>query len=232
MVLKWFSENGLSLEVWGRLCDLVTPRSASRRAVALAFMEGPRSACSVNWPRETGLIPRSALEIDDASQTRIDKIGTLIGDCRWGIHDISRVELNEHGLPRFNMPLELGLFLGAKRFGGPGQRGKTCLVLDSDPFRFQKFISDISGQDITPHGGDTGRIITAIRNWLSGSLPRSEPAISGGAEITRRFGRFQGDLPALCQELRIEFHELTFTDNVRIVSKWLLDTESAFSTPP
>ena len=179
-----------------------------------------------------GLVPRSALEIDDASQTRIDKIGTLIGDCRWGIHDISRVELNEHGLPRFNMPLELGLFLGAKRFGGLEQRGKTCLVLDSDPFRFQKFISDISGQDITPHGGDTGRIITAIRNWLSGSLPRSEPAISGGAEITRRFGRFQGDLPALCQELRIEFHELTFTDNVRIVSKWLLDTESAFSTPP
>lgn len=75
-------------------------------------------------------------------------------------------------------------------------------------------------------------IIDDLCDGLSGSLPRSEPAISGGAEITRRFGRFHGDLPALCQEPRIEFHELTFTDNVRIVSKWLLDTESAFSTPP
>src|SRR3954464_14644986 len=37
-VLKWASENGLSLEVWGRLCDLVTPSSASIRAVALAFI--------------------------------------------------------------------------------------------------------------------------------------------------------------------------------------------------
>jgi hypothetical protein len=179
-----------------------------------------------------GLVPRSALEIDDASQTRIDKIGTLIGDCRWGIHDISRVELNEHGLPRFNMPLELGLFLGAKRFGDSGQRGKTCLVLDSDPFRFQKFISDIAGQDITAHGGDTGRIITAIRNWLSGSLARGEPAIPGGADIAKRFGRFQADLPALCQGLRIEVHELTFTDKVRIVSKWLVDTEPKFAAAP
>src|SRR5258708_5767762 len=34
MVLKWLSENGLSLEVCGLLCDLVTPRSASKSAVA------------------------------------------------------------------------------------------------------------------------------------------------------------------------------------------------------
>jgi hypothetical protein len=174
-----------------------------------------------------GLVPRSALEIDDASQTRIDKIANLIGECRWGVHDISRVELNEHGLPRFNMPLELGLFLGAKRFGGSGQRGKACLVLDTDPFRFQRFISDIAGQDVTPHGGEISRVITAIRNWLSGSLPESEPGIPGGLEIARWFRRFQDDLPALCQELRIEVHELTFTDNVRIMSKWLLRFESA-----
>ena len=177
-----------------------------------------------------GLVPRSALEISDASQTRIDKIGTLIGGCQWGIHDISRVELNDYGLPRFNMPLELGLFLGAKQFGGSGQRGKTCLVLDTDPFRFQMFISDIAGQDITPHGGEPRRIITAIRNWLAGSLPPGEPVIPGGSEIARRFGRFQADLPALCQELQIEVLELTFTDKVRIVSKWLLDTESAQGT--
>lgn len=173
-----------------------------------------------------GLVPRSALEIDDASQTRIDKIGTLIGGCQCGIHDISRVELNEHGLPRFNMPPELGLFLGAKRFGGPEQRRKTCLVLDSEPFQYQTFISDISGQDITAHGGDTGRTITAIRNWLSSSLPGDQQAIPGGAEMTRRFGRLRSDLPALCRKLHIEVHELTFTDNVRIVSKWLQDTEA------
>jgi len=52
-VLKWLSENGLSFEAWGRLCDLVTPRSASIWAVALAFMGAPRSACRVIWPGGT-----------------------------------------------------------------------------------------------------------------------------------------------------------------------------------
>ena len=173
-----------------------------------------------------GLIPRSALEIDDASQTRIDKIATLIGRCRWGIHDISRVELNEHDLPRFNMPLELGLFLGAKRFGGSEQRRKSCLVLDTDPFRFQKFISDISGQDITPHGNDPVRIMAAVRNWLSNSLAPREHFVPGGAEIARRFARFQADLPALCKEIRMETNEMTFTDYARMVSAWLRNTEA------
>jgi hypothetical protein len=174
-----------------------------------------------------GLIPRSALEIDDASQTRIDKIATLIGVCRWGIHDISRVELNEYGLPRFNMPFELGLFLGARRFGSAGQRRKSCLVLDTDPFRFQRFISDISGQDITPHNDDPGRVMTAVRNWLSNSLPPREPIFPGGTEVKRLFDRFQGDLPALCGELRIEIRELTFADYARIVSTWLRNSETS-----
>src|SRR5271165_7086447 len=47
-VLKCASENGLSFEVCGLLCDLVTPRSASRKAVGLAFIGPPRSACSVS----------------------------------------------------------------------------------------------------------------------------------------------------------------------------------------
>src|ERR1035437_10523309 len=54
IVLKWLSENGLSLEVYGRLWDLVTPRSASRSAVLLARMGAPRSACRVSWPGGAG----------------------------------------------------------------------------------------------------------------------------------------------------------------------------------
>ena len=167
------------------------------------------------------LSPRSALEIDDASLTRLDKVGTLIGECRWGIHDISRVELNEHALPRFNMPFELGLFFGAKRFGDTDQRRKSCLVLDAEEFRFQKFISDISGQDVTPHGGDIGRAIRAVRGWLSTSLPPNDRFIPGGAEIARLFAEFQRELPGLCRRYRIEADELTFLDRVRIATGWL-----------
>lgn len=66
---------------------------------------------------DCGFITRCALEEDDASEVRIDQIYNIIADCRYGIHDISRTELDEDsGLPRFNMPLELGIFLGAKKF--------------------------------------------------------------------------------------------------------------------
>ena len=46
------------------------------------------------------------------------KIYGLIEECRYGIHDLSRTKLDEiNALPRFNMPIELGLFLGAMRYG-------------------------------------------------------------------------------------------------------------------
>jgi hypothetical protein len=67
----------------------------------------------------SGFTPRSALEADDSSESRLEKIRKIIGECRYGIHDISKTEPDaDSGLPRFNMPFELGLFIAAKRFGG------------------------------------------------------------------------------------------------------------------
>ncbi len=61
---------------------------------------------------------RCALEEDDASKIRFEKLCTIIEACSHSIHDLSRTELNENNLPRFNMPFELGLTIGAKVFGG------------------------------------------------------------------------------------------------------------------
>jgi len=43
---------------------------------------------------DCGYIARCALEIDDASEVRIEKIAKIIASCRFGIHDISRTELD------------------------------------------------------------------------------------------------------------------------------------------
>ena len=70
-----------------------------------------------------GHVARNALEIDDAGRAHFGKIADLIGQCRYGIHDISRTDASSRGgLPRFNMPLELGLFLGALHYGSDAQR--------------------------------------------------------------------------------------------------------------
>ena len=55
-VLNWASENGLSLETWGRLWALVIPRSASRNATDFEVIAAPRSAWIVSYPRSILLV--------------------------------------------------------------------------------------------------------------------------------------------------------------------------------
>jgi hypothetical protein len=43
---------------------------------------------------DCGLWPRCALEINDASQVRIDKVFNIIAECKYGVHDISRTEVH------------------------------------------------------------------------------------------------------------------------------------------
>ena len=169
---------------------------------------------------ECGLRPRCAQEVYDAGEVRIEKIGRIIRDCRWGIHDISRTDANSHGLPRFNMPLELGLFLGAQRFGDGTQKRKSCLVLDRDKYRYQEFISDIAGQDIAAHGADFEQAIKAVRDWLAVSKAGTIPA-PGKAAIGKRYRRFMADLPAICSATERDVDELTFTEYADIASTWL-----------
>ena len=78
---------------------------------------------------------RCALEEEDCGEVRIEKILRLISQCKYGIHDISRTELCEtNNLPRFNIPLELGIFLGAKKYGTNEQKKKTCLIIDNEEY--------------------------------------------------------------------------------------------------
>ena len=115
-----------------------------------------------------GFRPRSAKELDDGGQTRIDKLFSLIEECRFGIHDLSRTELDAvNQLPRFNMPLELGMFLGAKRYGGAAQKAKRVLILDTEQYRYQRFISDLAGMDIHAHASDAVNALRETRDWLA-----------------------------------------------------------------
>lgn len=136
------------------------------------------------------------------------------------MHDISRTELDPaNQLPRFNMPFELGLFVGATRFGTREQRRKICLILDRERYRFQKYISDIAGQDIAAHRDDPDQAIQALRTWLS-ALP-APGLLPGGAAIKQRYHAFRAQLPSILTRLQIEPDEMTFADYANIVAEWL-----------
>jgi hypothetical protein len=169
-----------------------------------------------------GFLARSAQEVEDGGEVRIEKIKRTIRECGYGIHDISRTELDLERFPRFNMPLELGLFLGAQEYGDPEQNRKRCLVLDSEPFRYQRFCSDIAGQDIRAHFNDPGKVISAVRAMLATALHGVE-RIPGDAVIRKRYRLFRADLPALCQRLHIKPAELQFVELRSLIEEWLVN---------
>lgn len=170
---------------------------------------------------DCGYAARCAIEVDDASEVRIEKIAKIITACRFGIHDISRTEADATtGLPRFNMPLELGMFLGAKRYGRGQHRLKNCLILDVERYRFQKFISDIAGQDIAAHGGEPTRAIKAVRDWLSNAT-YNKMRIPAASVISGRYQSFLSELPTMCDQVHHRPDELTFNDYVTHVEEWL-----------
>jgi hypothetical protein len=167
-----------------------------------------------------GFQPRSARQVDDAGQTRLDKLFGIIAECRYGVHDLCRTELDpSNGLPRFNMPLELGIFLGAKRYGGPAQRLKRVLILDVEPYRYQQFISDLAGADIHAHGAVPARALTETRDWLANVSRRKLPS---SAIVRRLHDRFLADLPALAAALEFEPDAIPYVDFERIAASWLV----------
>lgn len=187
---------------------------------------------------DCGLVPRCALEAEDSSDVRIQKIMRIIEECGYGIHDISRTETSsftepdgstEH-LPRFNMPLELGLFIGAQRFGSERQKRKQYLVFDTKQYRYQKFVSDLAGQDIKAHHWHSvdsddnheraiAKIIAGIRNWLNPKFDNK--LLPAGPLVTKRFKQFRDELPALTTEFGQNEADLTFYDLISLMQSWL-----------
>ena len=115
---------------------------------------------------DCGFVPRSALEEDDGGDVRFEKIKRLISISKFGVHDISRTELDDiNDLPRFNIPLELGVFIGATRFGDTHQRKKNTLILDKEPHRYQIFMSDIACDGSFPCERISWPAISDINIW-------------------------------------------------------------------
>jgi hypothetical protein len=174
---------------------------------------------------DCGFVARCALETDDGSQVRIDRLYEIIADCRYGIHDLSRTTLDSRNkLPRFNMPLELGIFLGAKRYGDARQRRKSALILERDQYRYQIYCSDIAGQDIRAHGNNVSAAISAVRDWLNAAREGCV-AIPGARRIAERYFNFRLELPKMCQTENLDLRELPFIDYRTLVTGWLEENE-------
>ena len=119
--------------------------------------------CIVNL----GFDPRLATERHDSGESRLEKIRELIEESRFSIHDLSRCQATRKGeYFRLNMPFELGIDWGCRKYFGGGREANRFLILEEKPHRFQAALSDISGCDIEVHGAQYDRAIVKVRNWL------------------------------------------------------------------
>ena len=94
------------------------------------------------------------------NQGRLGTIIRLIEESDLSIHDLSRVEASR-GVPRFNMPVELGLALYRSHITNGKHR---VFVFESKRYRAQRSTSDVNGIDPQIHNGTPKGLMSALRN--------------------------------------------------------------------
>lgn len=156
-----------------------------------------------------------------SSSIRINQIKQHIKACKFGIHDLSRSKAMQKGeFPRFNMPYELGLDIGASEFGSKNLKTKKILILDSERYSYQKVLSDIAGQDISAHNNDPKTLVLRIRNWISNNRKNIPPSHN---EIWIAFNQFTDDITLTLNKkyANLNLSELTIGDYCKFAKDWI-----------
>ena len=170
----------------------------------------------------SGYHPRCALDATDGAEIRVAKIAKMIGECDWGIHDLSRVEVAPGEMPRFNMPMELGIHLGARLLGDRRHQQKRALILDAQRHRYDQALSDISGQDIESHGNSPDEAIRCVRNWLSDHRRSNAPPLPGVAAMQSDYQAFRTEIAAVLVAKRLDpLDQISHSDFLWAVNDWV-----------
>jgi hypothetical protein len=169
--------------------------------------------------------PRLA-QTKSSSNIRIDQIKKHIKMCKFGIHDLSRSKALSLGeLPRFNMPFELGLDVGASEFGASKLKSKRILVLDTERYHYQKVLSDIAGQDISSHEDNPKVLVKRVRDWFSNN---SNQKITPYSQIWIAYNQFTDDLSnTLLAHFELEeIQEMSIGDFIKFAKDWITKFKS------
>ena len=143
---------------------------------------------------------RCALEEDDSGDIRLEKLARLIGNCPRSIHDLSRIELAANDLPRFNMPFELGMALGAKKFGGRPHNNKSIKIMVAEPYRLPAYLSDLGGNDPSAHHRDPERVIVVVRDYLHEGPDGA--ILAGPSRMKELYQEFRTAIPTIAESIR------------------------------
>ncbi len=116
------------------------------------------------------------------NQDRLKRIVGLIEKSDVSIHDLSRIE-SSSGVPRFNMPLELGLAL----FRSHITKGRhRVFVFEKKAYRVQRSTSDVNGIDPQIHKGRPKGVMAGLRNIFYQSDSTTVPEMLSSFRAVKR----------------------------------------------
>lgn len=169
-------------------------------------------------------------ETTDSGLTRITRITDFMMQSRYSIHDLSRMDpLNPGDLPRFNMPFECGIDFGIKA-SNPIQFGeKQFLILEKEQYRYQKVISDISGNDIKFHKNEPERLIKIIRDWFRPKIENTPYP----KEIWLAFNEFEFDYEQILVEAGYNpksIDSMEFSEIIENMNTWIFEYKQKISS--
>jgi hypothetical protein len=160
-------------------------------------------------------------ETSDCGIVRFNNIKRLMKDSKFSIHDLSRMDpLTVGDLPRFNMPFECGMDFGLKFSGKKSLRKKKLLILEKKRYRYQKVLSDISGNDIKSHNNKPEKIIRITRDWF---VSNNREAVYA-KEIWLAYNEFTYDNDSIITSMDCDPNDifsLTFKDIIKNMNIWI-----------
>jgi hypothetical protein len=170
-----------------------------------------------------GFSPKIALERSDSGEQRIDKICELIRKSKYSIHDLSRLKSKKKGeFYRLNMPFELGVDYGSRRFASNYLKRKKYLILEKGAFDYRKALSDISGVDIKDHANKPAKVVQAVRNWFVETVGLRNA--TGPTAIWYKFNDFASDFYTRRQNEGFSDEDLNMMpvrEYINFVKRWL-----------
>ncbi len=160
-------------------------------------------------------------ETSDSGEVRLHKIKDLMSNSKFSIHDLSRMDsIKKNDLPRFNMPFECGIDFGIKLSNPQLFRDKKFLILEKEQYRYQKVISDISGNDIKSHKNDPEQIIKVVRDWFKPTMNN----IPMYKEIWLAYNEFDFDYEEILTDSGYDpkdINSITFSDILENMNIWI-----------
>ena len=88
-----------------------------------------------------------------------------------------------------NMPFELGLDMGFRRFAQGGATQKKFIIFQKERFDLDKSLSDLSGADVEFHEDDIEILFKKLRDFLKVEVGCRLP---GAAKLEHDYLTFQG----------------------------------------